>query len=70
MKIGDKVKLKSGSPIMTINEMISGDMVQVIWFSVGHPNSYPSISGPPVIIINWLHPQELKINVKALEIIE
>ena len=32
-KIGDRVKLKSGGPVLTVNRLATdGDVVEVIWF--------------------------------------
>lgn len=39
-KVGDIVRLKSGSPIMTIQKIYSSAAVQTIWFVDNQPYLY------------------------------
>lgn len=39
MKVGDRVRLKSGGPVMTVAAVLRGGRVRCVWFALSDPDA-------------------------------
>jgi uncharacterized protein YodC (DUF2158 family) len=44
IKKGDQVKVKSGSPRMTVNEILENDQIECLWFDEKNQHHYETFS--------------------------